>query len=77
MNTQQLPEKISVTCTDNGKTVEAYLDRFVENSHIDVIVNTVRMRLNHKKADLYIGNMTGLEFTTRAPEIIEIKPFRR
>ena len=49
MNTQQLPEKISVTCTDNGKTVEAYLDRFVENSHIDVIVNTVRMRLNHKK----------------------------
>tara|TARA_B100000900_G_C19971620_1_gene470067 strand:- start:110 stop:343 length:234 start_codon:yes stop_codon:yes gene_type:complete len=77
MNKQVLPEKIAVTCTDNDKVVEAYLDRYVEQSHMDVIVNTVRMRLNHKKADLYVGNMTGLEFTARAPEIVEIKPFRR
>ena len=34
---------------------------------MDVIVNTVRMRLTQKSRS-YIGNMTGLEFTARASE---------
>jgi len=76
-NNQHLPEKIEVNCTDNGQTVQAYLDRYVEKMYIDVIINTVKVRLSYKNKDLYVGHMAGLEFTANTPEITEIKPFRR
>jgi hypothetical protein len=77
MYTQHLPETINVKCTDNGQVKEAYLSRFVENEYMDIVLNTVKLRLMHKRADLYVGSMAGYEFTANAPEITEIKPFRR
>ena len=76
-NKQILPEKINVKCTDNDLIKEAYLSRFVENEYMDIILNTVKLRLNYKNKDLYVGHMAGLEFTANPPEITEIKPFRR
>ena len=71
----QLPEKITVTCTDNDQTHEAYLDRYVEGKYMDVIINTVRVRLV-KGSRVYVGNMAGYEFTARDPEVLHIKQGR-
>jgi hypothetical protein len=71
----QLPEKITVTCTDNDQTHEAYLDRYVEGKHMDVIINTVRVRLI-KGTRLYVGNMAGYEFTAQEPQVLHIKQGR-
>ena len=38
-----LPEKINITCTDNDQVKEAYLSRFIDGDHMEVIVNTVKM----------------------------------
>jgi len=64
-----------VTCTDNGKTTEAYLDRYVEGKYMDVIINTVRLKLVYT-GKIYAGNMAGLEFTAKDPEIQHIKQGR-
>lgn len=66
MQKEYLPEKVTITCTDNDMQKEAYLDKYDEGKFMEVIVNTVRLRLvwNGK---LYIGNMTGLEFTAQEP----------
>jgi hypothetical protein len=71
----QLPEKITVTCTDNDQTHEAYLDRYVEGKYMDVIINTVRVRLV-KGRRMYVGNMAGYEFTAQDPEVLHIKQGR-
>jgi len=71
----QLPEKITVTCTDNDQTHEAFLDRYVEGKYMDVIINTVRVRLV-KGSRVYVGNMAGYEFTARDPEVLHIKQGR-
>jgi hypothetical protein len=73
--TTSIPEKITVTCTDNGKTSEAYLDRYVEGKHMDIILNTVRLKLVYT-GKIYAGSMAGLEFTATAPQIIHIKQGR-
>jgi hypothetical protein len=70
-----LPEKITVHCTDRDQTAEAYLDSYVEGKHMDIILNTVRLRLV-KQRKLYVGNMAGLEFTATDPEITYIKQRR-
>jgi len=72
---EMIPEKVKVTCTDNGKTVEAFLDRYVENKHMDIILNTVRLRLI-KDGSVYVGNMVGMEFTCKGPEMITFKQGR-
>lgn len=71
----QLPEKITVTCTDNDQTHEAYLDRYVEGKYMDVIINTVRVRLV-KESRVYVGSMAGYEFTAQDPEVLHIKQGR-
>jgi hypothetical protein len=70
-----LPEKISVTCTDNDKVMEAYLDRYVQNEFMDIILNTVRLKLV-KEGSVYVGRMAGLEFTAKDPQITHIKDGR-
>ena len=42
-----LPEKINITCTDNDQVKEAYLSRFIDGDHMEVIVNTVKIHLKH------------------------------
>jgi hypothetical protein len=70
-----IPEKITVTCTDNDKKHEAYLDRYSEGKFMDVIINTVRVKLV-KEGRVYVGHMAGLEFTATDPEIQHIKQGR-
>jgi hypothetical protein len=70
-----LPEKITVTCTDNDQTHEAYLQKYVEGQYMDVIINTVRVRLI-KGSRIYVGNMAGYEFTAKDPELLHIKQGR-
>jgi len=71
----QLPEKITVHCTDTDRTAEAYLDRYVEGKYMDIILNTVRLKLV-KEGKVYVGHMAGLEFTARDPELVHIKQGR-
>ena len=71
----QLPEKITVTCTDNDQTHEAYLDRYLEGKYMDVIINTVRVKLI-KEGRVYVGHMAGFEFTATDPEVLSIKQGR-
>jgi hypothetical protein len=73
--TTSIPEKITVTCTDNGKTSEAYLDRYVEGKYMDIILNTVRLKLVYT-GKIYAGSMAGLEFTAKSPDITVIKQGR-
>jgi len=72
---QELPKTILVTCTDKDEVVEADLYSFQENKFIEVIINTVRIRLIHK-GKFYVGNMAGFEFTAQAPEIVYFKQHR-
>lgn len=72
-----LPDKINITCTDNDQVKEAYLSRFIDGDHMEVIVNTVKIHLKHNGRGLYVGNMAGFEFTAKSPEITQIKHFRR
>ena len=76
MQNEIIPEKIMVTCTDNGMEKEAYLDRYVPQQHMDIILNTVRLKLVYT-GKVYAGNMAGLEFTATDPEITHIKTGRR
>jgi len=77
MNKEILPEKVTITCTDNGRKAEAHLVRYEPKSHMDLVVNTVKLKLMYKNDKLFVGNMSGLEFTCPPPEITVIKPFRR
>lgn len=72
---EELPKTIKVTCTDNDKVVDADLLGFHDKKHIDVTINTVRVRLIWS-GKLYIGNMAGYEFAAHAPEIVYFKQHR-
>jgi len=70
-----LPETVTVHCTDNGQNVEAFLNGYSEGKFMDVIINTVRVKLVFN-GKLYVGNMAGYEFTSAAPEVTHIKQGR-
>lgn len=70
-----VPEKINIVCTDNGQKKEAFLDRYVEGKYMDVIVNTIRLKLVYT-GKIYKGSMAGLEFTAESPKIEYIKQGR-
>jgi hypothetical protein len=72
---QELPKTIPVTCTDKDETVDAEIYGYQENKFLDVIINTVRIRLVHQ-GKFYVGNMAGYEFTAKAPEITLFKQHR-
>ena len=70
-----IPETITVTCTDNDQVMEAHLDRYEANKYMDIILNTVRLKLV-KEGSVYVGRMAGLEFTATDPQITHIKDGR-
>jgi hypothetical protein len=72
---EELPKTISVTCTDNDQVVEADLYSYHEGKHMDVILNTVRIRLVWQ-GRFYVGNMTGYEFTAPEPRKTVFKQHR-
>ena len=68
MNTTYAPT-CTVTCIENGKTLEAEVDKFMHNEYMSVYMNTVKVNLQFDlKTNLYIGKMAGLEFSSEGPK---------
>ena len=59
----------------NDQVVEADLYAYHEGKHMDVILNTVRIRLVWQ-GRFYVGNMTGYEFTAPEPRKVVFKQHR-
>ena len=72
---EELPKTIKVHCTDKDQTLEADLFGYQREKFIDVVLNTVRVKLVFN-GRLYVGSMAGLEFTARDPDVIVIKDGR-
>jgi len=57
-----------IECLENGKTLEAEVDRFTKAEYLSVWINTVKVNLHYDlKAKKYIGKMAGLEFGSDGP----------
>ena len=55
-------QKITVNCTDTNKSVLGTIVR-IQKGAFDVEISDSIIKMFHKKENLYIGNMHGLEFT--------------
>tara|TARA_B100000212_G_scaffold137355_1_gene103495 strand:- start:550 stop:780 length:231 start_codon:yes stop_codon:yes gene_type:complete len=71
----QYDSKCKITCTDNDIVNEAEVDRFEEKKFVDVFIaqNRIKLLWNGR---MYVGNKSGLEFTTPGPAIFEVKTGR-
>jgi hypothetical protein len=68
MNTTYSPT-CTVECLENGKTLEAEIDKFMHEEYMSVYLNTVKINLQYDtKVNLYIGKMAGLEFGSKGPK---------
>jgi len=58
-----------VSCTDNGRNVQADVLEFKEGDRLTVALDrSVKLSMNwDNRASLYVGNMAGMEFTSRGP----------
>ena len=68
-------DRVEITCTDNGKTVEAEIDNFRAKDSMNVFMatNKINMKYNGR---VYVGNAFGYEFTTTGPESYNVKEGR-
>jgi len=66
-----------VTCTDNGNTVTAEVEHFRQGDGLTVVVatNKIIMKYN-KRHDIYVGNLLGMEFTSKGPKYYDVKQGR-
>ena len=55
-------DEITVTCTDNGKSVIGYRLEYRPKEHLEISLNTVKIYLQYRKGT-YVGSMSGMEFT--------------
>ena len=55
-------DEITVTCTDNGKSVIGYILEYRPKDHLEISLNTVKIYLQYRKGT-YVGSMSGMEFT--------------
>jgi len=61
-------QECMVECTDNGNSINADVSRFVDGVFLEVVMNTVKVNLQHdSKFDQYVGSMGGLEFISKGP----------
>ena len=67
--------KCVITCTDNDITNEAEVDRFEEKQFVEVFIAQNKLKLLWN-GSVYVGNKSGLEFTTKGPAIYDIKQRR-
>ena len=60
-------DSVKITCSDNGRVVDAEIDnfRFQESLVAFVATNKIIMKWNGRS--VYVGNAAGLEFTTPGP----------
>ena len=55
-------DEITVTCTDNGKSVIGSILEYRPKEHLEISLNTVKIYLQYRKGT-YVGSMSGMEFT--------------
>ena len=65
-------------CTDNEKTAEASVVNFRQGDGLTVYLaeSKIVMKYN-KRHDIYVGNLLGMEFTTKGPTFYEIRTGRQ
>jgi len=61
-------DEITVTCTDNGKSVIGYIFDFRAKGHLEVSLNTVKINLQYRNG-VYVGSMSGMEFTVEEADL--------
>ena len=70
----QYDNTCDVLCTDNDKTATAEVENFRPQDGLTVVVATNRIIMKYKKtADVYVGSLMGMEFTSKGPKYYEIK----
>lgn len=69
---------VSVTCSDNGKSIIAQVVSFTPNQRLVVSFEKfVRMEMTfNSKSQLYMTRQSGLEFVSSGPEIIDVDRIR-
>ncbi len=70
METIHFDDKCTIECSNNGKKVPVDILTFKENQFLSVVVEkTVKIQMQYNtEKNVYIGNMSGLEFITEGPE---------
>ncbi len=61
-------DEITITCTDNGKSVTGYILDFRPKDHLEVSLNTVKIYLQFRNG-IYVGSMSGMEFTVQEDDL--------
>jgi len=70
-------KECEVYCTDNEKTVSAEVMNFRPKDGLTVVVATNKIVMKYKSnADVYVGNLMGMEFTSTGPKYYETKQGR-
>ncbi|MDC6484830.1 hypothetical protein PQZ09_02715 [Methylophilaceae bacterium] len=70
-------DEITVTCTDNGKSVIGYILDLRPKNHLEISLNTVKIHLQYRSG-VYVGSMSGMEFTVEEGDLPkEYKEFER
>ena len=70
METTHFDDKCTIVCRNNGKKLPVDVLTFKENQFLSVVVEkTVKIQMQYNtEKNVYIGNMSGLEFITEGPE---------
>jgi len=68
-------ETCTINCTDNDRSIEVDVLNFVPETYLDVSVNRqVKLSMHYdKQHKIYVGSMSGLEFTTTGPAQINYR----
>lgn len=67
INTEQT---CTVTCTDTNRSVTSVVDKYVPGKELTVIIEkSIKVKLVYDvRNKIYVGNKSGLEFTTTGPK---------
>lgn len=60
----QLDDQVTVTCTDNDKTMQGTVVR-LHGDRADVSVGDLLITLRRSKPGLWVGNRAGMEFVVK------------
>ena len=57
-------DAVEVICTDNGKKVIGYILNYRIKDHLEISLNTVKIRMQYKSG-VFVGSMAGMEFVVQ------------
>ena len=69
---QSYDDVCKISCTDNGKVVDGEILNFKPEAFLEVSLNrSMKVQLRYQpKQKIYVGSMSGLEFTSAGPKKI-------